>query len=64
MRRSIGRKGRAAIKCAQPTRSRLKLEALYDNNATEYVVTVRHQDGHVRTQRFADAEAFGSWLAG
>ncbi len=40
----------------------LKLETLYDNDAAEYVVNVRYPDGREQTERFADSDAFGSWL--
>lgn len=36
----------------------LQLETRYDNETSEFVVTVNSPDGHNRTERYKDIEAF------
>jgi hypothetical protein len=40
----------------------LKVETLYDEGASEYVVTVRSPDGEERIERFKNLEAFRVWI--
>jgi hypothetical protein len=40
----------------------LKLETLYDNHTSEFVVIVRYPDGREQTERFTDGDTYGVWL--
>lgn len=40
----------------------LQLETRYDNETSEFVVTVNSPDGHNRTERYKDIEAFRARL--
>ena len=41
----------------------LRLETRYDNQTSEFIVTVQWPDGRMQTERFADLEACRGWLA-
>lgn len=40
----------------------LKIEIQYDNDTSEYAVTVRYPDGREQIEQFTEGDEFGLWL--
>lgn len=40
----------------------LTIETRYESGTSEFVFSARYPDGHIRTERFRDPEAFAVWL--